>query len=135
MLFRSSSAIEFGVLFSKMDSGIEENVYVGPRCHLGSVYLERDVMLAAGVHIPSGPHTHGTDASVPMREQPGRLQRIRIGAGTWIGSNAVILASVGRDTIVAAGAVVTQPIPDGVIAGGVPARIIRRRDETQSRLA
>jgi acetyltransferase-like isoleucine patch superfamily enzyme len=131
----ASSAIEFGVLFSKMDSSIEENVYIGPRCHLGSVYLERDVMLAAGVHIPSGPHTHGTDASVPMREQAGRLQRIRIGAGTWIGSNAVVLANVGRDTIVGAGAVVTQPIPDGVIAGGVPARVIRRRDETQSRLA
>ena len=130
-----SSAIEFGVLFSKMDSGIEENVYVGPRCHLGSVYLERDVMLAAGVHIPSGPHTHGTDSSVPMREQAGRLQRIRIGAGTWIGSHAVVLANVGRDTIVGAGAVVTQPIPDGVIAGGVPARVIRRRDGTQSRLA
>jgi acetyltransferase-like isoleucine patch superfamily enzyme len=131
----SSAVIGFGVLFSKIDASIADNVYIGPRCHLGSVDLERDVMLAAGVHVPSGPHTHGTDPSVPMREQTGRLQRIRIGAGTWIGSNVVILAHVGRDTIVGAGAVVTQPIPDGVIAGGVPARVIRRRDETQSRLA
>jgi len=40
----------------------------------------------------------------------------------------VVLADVGRDTVVAAGAVVTHPIPDGVIAAGVPARIVRQRD-------
>jgi len=127
-----SAAIEFGSLFSQVDARIDENVYVGPRCHLGLVHLERDVLLAAGVHIPSGPHTHGTDVSLPIREQPGRRRLVRIGAGTWIGSNAVVLADVGRDTIVGAGAVVTQPIPDRVIATGVPARIVRRRDEAGS---
>jgi len=131
----SSAVIGFGVLFSKTDASIADNVYIGPRCHLGSVHLERDVMLAAGVHIPSGPDTHGTDPSMPMRSQPGLLRLVRVGTGTWVGSNAVILADVGRNTIVGAGAVVTRPIPDDVVAGGVPARVIRRRDETRSRLA
>lgn len=124
----ASAAIEFGVLFSQVDSRIDEHVYVGPRCHLGHVHLERDVLLAAGVHIPSGPDTHGTEPGRPIREQPGNLRLVRIGAGSWIGSNAVVMADVGREVIVAAGAVVTQPLPDNVIAAGVPARVVRRRD-------
>jgi virginiamycin A acetyltransferase len=125
----SSAAIEFGTLFSQVDSRIDENVYIGPRCHLGRVHLERDVLVAAGVHIPSGPHTHGTDLSAPFHDQPGALRAVRIGAGAWIGSNAVVLADVGRNTIVGAGAVVTSPLPDRVVAAGVPARIVRRLDE------
>ena len=125
----SSAAIEFGTLFSQVDARIDENVYIGPRCHLGHVHLERDVLLAAGVHVPSGPHTHGMDLSRPMHDQPGSLRVVRIGAGSWIGSNAVVLADVGHNTIVGAGAVVTRPLPDHVIAAGVPARVVKRRDE------
>lgn len=123
-----SATIEFGTIFSQAGACIEENVYVGPRCHLGLVHLERDVLVAAAVHIPSGPQTHGTDPSRPIRDQEGQRRLVRIGAGSWIGSNAVVLADVGRDTVVGAGAVVTQPIPDGVVAAGVPARIVRQRD-------
>jgi acetyltransferase-like isoleucine patch superfamily enzyme len=124
----SSTAIEFGTLFSQAGTRIEENVYIGPRCHIGLAHIERDVLIAAGVHIPSGPHTHGTSLDLPIRDQPGTPRMIRIGAGSWIGSNAVVLADVGHDTIVAAGAVVTQPLPDCVIAAGVPAKVVRRRD-------
>jgi virginiamycin A acetyltransferase len=127
-----SAVIEFGCLFSQADSRIEDNVYIGPRCHLGLVHLEKDVLIAAGVHIPSGPYTHGTEGEAPIRNQPGRRRLVRIGAGTWIGSNAVVMADVGRDSIVGAGAVVTQPIPSGVIAAGVPARVLRRRNEVES---
>jgi virginiamycin A acetyltransferase len=123
------STVEFGTIFSKAGTRIEENVYIGPRCHIGLVHLERDVLIAAGVHIPSGPMTHGTaDLSRPIQEQPGVLQQIRIGAGTWVGSGAVILADVGRECVIGAGAVVTKPIPDRVLAAGVPARVVRSRD-------
>lgn len=124
----ASATIEFGTIFSQAGARIDVNVYVGPRCHLGLVHLERDVLVAAAVHIPSGPHTHGTNPLSPIRDQPGDRRLVRVGAGSWIGSNAVVLADVGRDTIVAAGAVVTQPLPDGVIAAGVPARVVRQRD-------
>jgi len=122
--------IEFGTIFSKAEACLDENVYVGPRCHLGLVHLEHDVLLAAGVHVPSGGDTHGhADADRPIREQTGVKRLVRIGAGSWIGSAAVVMADVGRDTIVGAGAVVTRPLPERVVAGGVPARVIRQRDE------
>ena len=124
-----SATIEFGTIFSRTSARIEAGAYVGPRCHLGSVHIGRDVLLAAGVHVPSGPNTHGVeDLSRPIMEQPGRQRTIRIGAGSWIGSAAVILADVGCDSVVGAGAVVTQTIPDRVLAAGVPARVLRSRE-------
>jgi len=125
-----SVTVEFGTIFSRANARLDENVYLGPRCHVGSVHLERDVLVAAGVHLPSGPDTHGTDdLSKPIREQSGRMRMIRVGAGSWIGSNAVILADVGANSIVAAGAVVTRDVPPGVVAAGVPARVLRSRGD------
>lgn len=123
-----TATIQFGTIFSQAGARLDANVYVGPRCHLGLVHLERDVLLAAGVHVPSGGATHGTaDVTRPIRVQPGARTLVRIGEGTWVGSAAVILADVGRHCIVGAGAVVTQPLPDYVIAAGVPARVIKSR--------
>jgi acetyltransferase-like isoleucine patch superfamily enzyme len=127
----TSAAVEFGTIFSQAGARLDANTYVGPRCHLGLVHLERDVLVGAGVHVPSGGATHGSDdLDRPIREQGGARTRITIGEGTWIGSAAVIMADVGRHCIVGAGAVVTRPLPDYVVAAGVPARVIRhRRDE------
>lgn len=123
-----TATIQFGTIFSQTSARLGENVYVGPRCHLGRAHLERDVLLAAGVHVPSGGATHGTaDPNRPIREQPGARTLVRIGEGTWVGSAAIILADVGKHCVIAAGAVVTKPLPDYVIAAGVPARVIRSR--------
>ena len=84
----------------------------GPGCFLGLVHIERDVLIGSGVHITSGRRTHGTDdAGVPIREQEGSPTLVRIGAGAWIGSAAVVMADVGANSVVGAGAVVTSPIP------------------------
>lgn len=124
----SSVTIEFGTLFSKADAELDEQVYIGPRCHIGLVHLERDVLIGPAVQIPSGARTHGTsDASLPIRNQAGVRARVRIGAGSWVGAGAVVLADVGRDCVIGAGSVVTEVIPDRVLAAGVPARVIRQR--------
>jgi len=124
----ASATIQFGTIFSQTGTRLEANVYVGPGCHLGLVHLERDVLVAAGVHIPSGGATHGTaDVDRPIREQSGQRTTVRIGEGTWIGSAAVVLADVGSHSVIGAGSVVTSAIPDYVIAAGVPARVIRDR--------
>jgi virginiamycin A acetyltransferase len=124
----ADATIEFGTLFSSVKASIGARAYVGPRCHLGWAVIDQDVLLAAGVHVPSGARTHGTnDPSAPIRDQPTLKTAVRIGAGTWVGSAAVVLADVGRDCVVGAGAVVTRPIPDYSVAGGVPARVLRSR--------
>lgn len=129
----ASVTIEFGVLFSCASARLEEHVYVGPRSHIGLVHLERDVLLGAGVHIPSGGRIHGTDdPGRPIREQEGARQCVRIGRGSWIGSAAVVMADVGRNSVIGAGSVVTRPIPDMVVAAGVPARVIRSRLQAET---
>jgi len=123
-----TATIQFGVLFSRAGARLDEHVYVGPRCHLGLVHLERDVLLGAGVHVPSGAATHGIDdTEQPIRDQPGTPRLVRIGAGTWVGSAAVVMADVGQHCVIGAGSVVTRPIPDYAVAAGVPARVIRSR--------
>jgi virginiamycin A acetyltransferase len=123
-----TATIEFGTILSSTGARLDEYVYVGPRCHLGLVHIEADVLIAAGVHIPSGGHIHGAGTtSAPFREQPLQRRMVTIGAGAWVGSASVVMADVGRNTIVGAGAVVTKPLPADVVAGGVPARVISHR--------
>jgi virginiamycin A acetyltransferase len=120
--------VEFGTVFSSARARLDENVYVGPRCHLGFVHLSRDVLVGAGVHIPSGGDTHGVDdTATPIREQEREKQQVTIGRGAWIGSASVVMADVGPDSVVGAGAVVTRPVPASVVAAGVPARVVRER--------
>ena len=124
-----TATIGFGTLFSSASASIGERAYVGPRCHLGWAVIEDDALLAAGVHVPSGARTHGIDdLSIPIGQQPTVKTAVRIGRGSWIGSAAIVMADVGADAVVAAGAVVTRPVPDATIAGGVPARVLRHRD-------
>jgi acetyltransferase-like isoleucine patch superfamily enzyme len=124
----SSAVIGFGTIFSCVKARVDRNAYVGPNCNLGWVHIEHDVLLAAGVHSPSGPLMHGIQRlDVPIRDQPGQPRCVRIGAGSWIGNHAIVMQNVGRDTIVGAGSVVTKELPDRVVAAGVPARILRPR--------
>ena len=129
-----SVVIECGVTLSRAGARLDENVYIGPGCRLGLVHLEREVLLAGGVHIPSGGQTHRIDnLSLPIREQPRGERLVRIGAGSWIGEAAVIMADVGYGSVIGAGGVVTREIPPHCVAAGVPARVLRRRDEPSAR--
>jgi virginiamycin A acetyltransferase len=128
--------IGFGTVFSKRGARLDEHAYVGPYCTLGLVHVERDALLASGVHVPSGGRTHGLgDLSMPIRQQPGSLRTVRIGEGSWIGNGAIVMADVGRGTVVGAGAVVTRSLPDYVVAAGVPARVLRVRGASSARPA
>jgi acetyltransferase-like isoleucine patch superfamily enzyme len=123
-----TAIVSFGTIFSKTGARLDDYVYVGPGCVLGLVHIERDVLIGSGVHVTSGRQTHGTaEIGTPIREQEGQPTLVRIGAGSWIGSTAVVMADVGSNSIVGAGSVVTKPIPDSVVAAGVPATVVRVR--------
>src|SRR6476661_675153 len=88
-----SATICFGTILSKTATRIGANAYVGPYCSLGSVTVERDALIATGVHLLSGGRMHGAaDVSRPIREQSGELVHVTVGAGCWIGAGAVVMA-------------------------------------------
>ena len=124
-----NSCIGFGTIFSHPTAEIGENVYVGPYCILGDVTLGDDVLLASGVSIANGTNQHFFERTdVPIREQGGEYPRVTIGEDSWIGERAVILADVGAHCVIGAGALVLESIPDYAIAVGVPARVVKFRN-------
>jgi len=126
----TTAVIEYGTILSRAGARFDEHAYVGPGCRLGLVHVERDVLIAAGVHVPSGPLTHRfDDPARPIRDQERAETLVRIGAGAWIGAGAIVMADVGRGAIVGAGAVVTHPVPAFTVVAGVPARVMRTRNQ------
>lgn len=124
------ACLSFMVIFSHPTAEVGRDVYVGPFGCLGDVTLEDDVLLGSHVSVMNGAGQHGTERlDVPIREQPGVWPRVTIGRDTWIGDRACVLANVGRHCVIGAGSVVTKPIPDYAIAVGVPAKVIRYRNE------
>ena len=128
-----SATISFGVLFSKSDAHIGKNVYIGPRCMLGCVTLEDDVLLGPAVQIPSGPNTHGIGSlDMPIRSQPGCLVRVTISRDSWIGAGSIVLADVGEQTVIGANSTVVKPVPARVVAVGSPAKQVANRETLAS---
>jgi acetyltransferase-like isoleucine patch superfamily enzyme len=122
--------IGFGTVFSHPGAEIGARVYVGVYCCLGDVALGDDALLGSNVSVINGGRQHGTERlDVPIREQPGEFPRVRVGRDSWIGDRALVLADVGRHCVIGAGAVVTRPVPDYGVAVGVPARVVRYRQD------
>jgi virginiamycin A acetyltransferase len=130
----AGTVISFGTVFSHPTARLGRNVYLGVYCSIGDVTLGDDVLVASHVSIINGGSQHAIDrVDVPIREQTGSYPRITIGRGAWIGERSVVMADVGRDSIIGAGAVVTKPVEERVIAAGVPCRVIRRRTVDEER--
>ncbi len=125
--------IGFGVLLTDPDTRIGPFVYLGSYTNLGRVTLERDVLIGSFVSIMNGNRQHGIERlDIPIREQPGVWPLVTVGADSWIGDHAVVMADVGKHCVVAAGAVVTKPVPDYAIVAGCPATIVRYRNRKDS---
>lgn len=88
----------------------------------GGITLEDGVFIGPGVKIVTENHPE-----VPELRHRLLVKPVVIRSNAWIGAGAVILpgVTVGRNAIVAAGAVVTKDVPDDAIVGGVPAKFIR----------
>jgi acetyltransferase-like isoleucine patch superfamily enzyme len=117
-------------VFSMSEASVGQNAYIGRFCSIGFAEIGDEAMLADGVQILSGGREHNhDDASQPIQNQGQTYTRVRIGRGAWIGAGAIVMADVGEHAIVGAGAVVNRPVPARCIAVGVPARVVKRRDE------
>jgi acetyltransferase-like isoleucine patch superfamily enzyme len=123
----SQGYIGFGTFFAHPDSEVGRGYYLGAYCIIGTAHIGNHTTIGSGVHILSGKHQHGyMEIGKPIQEQKGFFQKIRIGENCWIGNMAVIMADLGRQTIVGAGSVVTAPAEDFIILAGNPAKIIGR---------
>ncbi len=89
-------AVEFG-----------DNVFIGPNC---SFYT-------AGHPLDTKQRNEGLEYAYP----------IKVGDNVWLGGNVVVLpgVSIGNNSVIGAGSVVTKNIPDNVVAVGNPCRIVR----------
>jgi acetyltransferase-like isoleucine patch superfamily enzyme len=111
-------------------------VSIGSRCIIGRgshivghwcIEIGDDIQTGPYVYITDQNHTY-TDPVEPIGRQWPTEAAVRIGSGSWLGANVVVLpgAQIGAHVVVAAGAVVRGTIPDRCVVAGVPARIVRR---------
>ncbi len=108
-----------------MSSGLylKNNVAISPRCRLdtrGTITIGENVGIAEDVIILTADH------NIKSSNFDGQNKGVTIGDYAWIGTRAMILpgVSLGRGSVIAAGAVVTKSVPEYEIWGGVPARKI-----------
>ena len=104
---------------------IGKNVFVNHGCSfldLGGITIEDDVLIGPQVKLVT--ENHPVD---PANRKSLDLKSILVKKNAWIGAGAVILpgVTIGENSIVAAGAVVTQDVPSNTIVGGVPAKHIK----------
>lgn len=120
-------SIGFGALFTHRTAAVESGVYVGPYALIGAVVLRTNCLVGSRASLLSGGHQHVLDAAghwTPTRIET--LQQIEVGASSWLGEGALVMAHIGAHAMVAAGAVVSAPVPDWVMVAGNPARFVRR---------
>jgi len=110
--------------------------YIGHRClfygHNG-IQIGRDVLLANDVQLICGNHTFSR-RDIPIRAQPPLGAPITVEDDVWLGASAIVLGgvTVGKGSVVGAGAVVTHSLPPYSIARGVPAVVVGTRGEDES---
>ena len=109
---------------------ISDEVSFGPGCRIyelrAGLSIGSFTMIGANVCI-SGVN-HGMDPSgLPYRFQLPVIKPVTIGSNVWIGMNSTLLPgiSIGDNSVIGAGSVVTKSIPADVVAYGSPARVIR----------
>jgi len=87
-------------------------IRIGDGCQIG-----HQVVFATIDHDLEPEHRHDVMASEIVLEQ-----------NVWVGSHATILrgVTIGHDSVIAAGAVVTKDVPPRTVVGGVPAKVIKK---------
>ena len=120
---RQPLAVDFGA-----------HISIGARSFANSGLTALDVArITIGEDVQLGPNVQLLTATHPLDAQARREGwetglPITIGDGAWLGGGVIVVpgVSIGENTVVGAGAVVTKDLPAGVLAVGNPARVIRK---------
>jgi acetyltransferase-like isoleucine patch superfamily enzyme len=103
--------------------GFHSEVFSG-----SSVTVGRHGLFAAYTYLIGGGHDF-EQSGTPVLQQARTSAGIVLGDDVWLGAGAKVMDGVriGNHVAVGAGAVVTRDLPDGVVAVGIPARVVRER--------
>lgn len=115
---------------------IDANTWISRDCIITSnnhIAIGRNVLIGEFVSLRDTTHAY-SDLTRPISRQGDIVGSITIEDDVWIGRGVLILGSqggvvIGRGAIIGANSVVSRSIPPMTIVGGVPARVIRSRDE------
>lgn len=131
-----SARIEPGALIRQQVSiGANAVIMMGAVINIGAEIGENamiDMNAVLGGRAIIGANTHvGAGAVIAGVVEPASAKPVRIGQNVLVGANAVVLegVQVGDNAVIAAGAVVTANVPANAVVAGVPAKIIKQRDE------
>ena len=125
------------LVLGDVDAAPEVRIRIGTRTivNVGS-YLSGEGGLEIGADVLIGAHAKLLSAGHAIDEGDEIIARNRITRasiviedGAWVGAGAIVLEGVkiGRGAVVAAGALVRTDVPSGMVAAGLPARIVRAR--------
>jgi len=113
---------------------------VGARCFANYGLVALDVApIVIGDDVQMGPNVQLLTPTHPLEPEARRAkweaaQPITIGDNVWLGGGVIVLpgVTIGANTVVGAGSVVTRDLPADVVAVGNPARVVRRLDDAAS---
>jgi len=110
---------------------VGENFYANFDCvflDVCEIRIGDNCMIAPGVHIYTAAHPLNAKVRISGAEYG---KPVHIGDHVWIGGRAVINpgVTIGNNVVIASGAVVTKDVPNNVVVGGNPARIIKQIEE------
>lgn len=116
---------------------IGADTHIQPRCqfsaYLGSINIGSFVQIAPNCAFY--PYDHGFEPGDLIKKQPLKTKGgILIDDDAWLGVGVIVLdgVTIGKGAVVGAGSVVIQDIPEGSIAVGSPARVVKYRGEVSS---
>lgn len=112
----------------------ESRIFIGDNVHINnnlSIISEVSIEIGDNTLIGTNVELYDSDFHVISRERHGdknyNKEKIVIGKNVWIGSNVKILKGVeiGENSIISNGSIVNKSIPSNVVAGGIPAKVIK----------
>jgi len=109
---------------------------LGQECTISAfqhVSIGRECILADRVMLID--FDHGVvEVERPIRLQGIYKRDVRVGHNVWIGYGACLLrgVTVGNNAIIGTNSVVTKDVPDDAVVGGVPARVLRMREQPKT---
>ncbi len=116
-------------LISTLKEGAE--IAIGPECGFSGTVIGCASSIVLGAHVRCGANTLITDTDWHTDDsRTGPDVPVIIRDNVWLGVNVVVLkgVTIGANTVVGAGSIVTQSLPSDVIAAGVPARILKETE-------